>query len=321
MQINYPHLASLVFNQPLLATRTAVDAVKSVLVPRIQGINGSSLTVGGLELSVPDSGPQPEKLARGSADECDVPGMYTIANGRVAVIPVHGLLMARRGHITQACTELNSYERIHDRLLRAMNSTVVEEVVLDFNTGGGMAVGCKEMADAIFELRAQKPITAIVNHGAYSAGYFMASACSKVLVSATSGVGSIGVIMEHMEMSKLEETMGLKFTTLYRGDHKNDGSPHEPITEQALAELNSRLDATYKMFVESVAKYRNLDVQAVMDTQARCFGAEEAISLGLADELITPMAAINRIASPYMSSTSQRGIGVRASAMDIQSQL
>ncbi|MEL4301116.1 S49 family peptidase [Shewanella xiamenensis] len=316
MQVNYPNLASMVFNTPLLATRTAVDAVKSVLIPRITG--NLSIDIPSLQQ---DQQP-PERLATIADDDCDVSGMYTIANGRVAVIPVHGLLMARRGHITAACTELNSYEKLQNRMTRALNNNMVEEIALDFNTGGGMAVGCKELADFIYQSRQIKPINAIVNYSAYSAGYFMASACSKIIVSATSGVGSIGVIMEHMEVSKLEEKEGLKFTTFYRGDHKNDGSPHEPITEQAIIEINARLDETYRMFTESVAQYRGMEVQKVIDTQARLFGAREASSMGLADELMTPFEAINAIAKPYMTqSRPTRSIGTQAKAMNIKNQL
>ncbi|MGL5026783.1 MAG: S49 family peptidase [Shewanella oncorhynchi] len=316
MQVNYPNLASMVFNTPLLATRTAVDAVKSVLIPRIMG-NGS------IEIpSLQQNQTLPEPLAAVADDDCDISGMYTTANGRVAVIPIHGLLMARRGHITAACTELNSYEMLQNRMTRALNNNMIEEVVVDFNTGGGMAVGCKELADFIFQSRQIKPINAIVNYNAYSAGYYLASACSKIIVSSTSGVGSIGVIMEHMESSKLEENMGLNFTTFFRGDHKNDGSPHEPITEQAIIEINARLDETYRMFTESVAQYRNIDVQKIIDTQARLFGAKEAITMGLADELMSPFEAINAIAKPYMSQTTRtRSIGMQAKAMNMTNQL
>ncbi len=81
----------------------------------------------------------------------------------------------------------------------------ISEIVLDINSGGGAAVGCKELADYIYQSRDTKPITAIVNYSAYSAAYFIASACSKIIVSQTSGVGSIGVIMEHLDTSKMEE--------------------------------------------------------------------------------------------------------------------
>ncbi len=326
-QINYPHIASMVFDTPLFATRLAVDAVKSVLIPRMQGINVvvapneiKSLHDQGQVLAMEDDDYEPRRQ-----QPCNGDGMYTVAKDNLAIVPVHGLLMARRGHITAQCTELTSYELIRNNIQRGLDYDAVKEIVLDFSTGGGMAVGCKELADFIHQAKAIKPITAIVNYAAYSAGYFLASACSKIIVSQTSGLGSIGVIIEHMEVSKWEEEVGLKFSTFYRGDHKNDCSPHEPISEQSVAVINKRLDEAYEMFASSVAEYRGLDKQVVIDTQAGLMSASEAIKGGFADELADPISAISNIAKPYLqaaqNSRSSTGLSTRARAMDIATQL
>ncbi|MBR7437618.1 S49 family peptidase, partial [Klebsiella pneumoniae] len=73
----------------------------------------------------------------------------------------------------------------------------ISEMVLDINSGGGAAVGCNELVDYIYQSRDSEPITAIVNYSAYSSAYFMASACSKIIVSQTSVGVAIGVIMDH----------------------------------------------------------------------------------------------------------------------------
>ncbi|WP_375058409.1 S49 family peptidase [Zobellella sp. DQSA1] len=312
--INYPHVAAQVFDVPLYATRTALDAVKSVLVPRLMG-RGSTI-----ELPQALTASAPEVLAnsgQGRVEQFD--GMHIV--GKIAVIKVHGLLVARRGHITQACTELMSYELVRSNIALALAHDLVEEIVLDLNSGGGMAVGCKELADYIYQARQQKPITAIVNFYAYSACYFVAAACSRIVVSTTSGVGSIGVLLEHMELSRWEQEVGLTFTTFYRGERKNDGSPHEPLTEGATAAIDQRLDEAYQLFTESVAEYRGLKVQAVIDTQARLMSAAEAIAAGFADELMSPDQAINAIASKYQTPPPRRSIQARAAAIDLSCKL
>ncbi|HAT2340109.1 TPA: S49 family peptidase [Citrobacter freundii] len=298
--INLPHLADQVFGVPHYATRQIMDSVKAVLVPRLQG-NGSPDLSMAFEA---DDAPEPEQ---------------TQAAGGIAVIPVHGILVPRRGQITAACTELTSYERIRSLINVALNDAAVSEIVLDINSGGGAAVGCKELADYIFQSRDVKPITAIVNFSAYSAAYFIASACSKVIVSQTSGVGSIGVIMEHMEASKWEENIGLKFTTIFRGDNKNNGSQHEPLSEQAQAMFQGMIDDMYETFTSSVAEYRGLNQQAVIDTQAAFYFGADAVSAGLADEVSDPQSAINSIAEKYRK--PQQSILLRASVMDMQTQL
>lgn len=135
---------------PHYVSRQTMDSVKAVLIPRIQGTVENT----GIQLALdPEKAPASEQVQPA---------------GGVAVIPVHGLLVARRGQITQACTELTSYERIRSQLNAALNDPSISEIVLDINSGGGAAVGCKELADYIYQSRETKPITAIVNYSAYS---------------------------------------------------------------------------------------------------------------------------------------------------------
>lgn len=302
--LNLPHLADQVFGVPHYATRQIMDSVKAVLIPRLQGSGSPDLSMA----FEADEAPEPEQ---------------TQPAGAIAVIPVHGILVPRRGQITAACTELTSYERIRSQINAALNDAAVSEIVLDINSGGGAAVGCKELADYIFQSRTVKPITAIVNFSAFSAAYFIAAACSKVIVSQTSGVGSIGVIMEHMETSRMEESVGLKFTTIYRGDNKNNGSPHEPLSEQAQAAFQGMIDQMYEVFTSSVAEYRGMTPQAVIDTQAALYTGAAAVAAGLADEVSDPQTAINGIAAKYRQQAAQKSpsILVRAEAMNQQVQL
>lgn len=219
------------------------------------------------------------------------------------------------------CTELNSYERIRGKLASLLNDPGIKEIVLDINSGGGAVSGCKELADYIYQSRSVKPITAIVNFSAFSAAYFIASACSKIIVSETSGVGSIGVILEHMEASKWEESVGLKFTTFSRGDNKNNGSPHEPLTELATSQIQAMIDGAYQTFTSSVAQYRGIDIDAVIGTQAALYFGQNAIAAGLADEMSDPQSAINAIAAKYKPSPQQSSIQLRAAVMDQQARM
>jgi ClpP class serine protease len=75
---------------------------------------------------------------------------------------------------------------------------------------GGEVSGCFDLVDAIYAIRGKKPIWGILNEYAYSAGYAIASACDYVTVPRTGGVGSIGVITMHVDMSKAIDSAGLK---------------------------------------------------------------------------------------------------------------
>ncbi|MGL4352436.1 MAG: S49 family peptidase [Aeromonas popoffii] len=307
--INYPHLASQAFGVPLYVTQEVLAGVKSLLMPRMLG--SQQEVMAGDDL--PD-GFEPKPLEVRGESRYRIEGL--------AVIPLHGILVARRGQIDNTCTELTSYEWTRAQIATALADERVKEVVLDINSGGGMAVGCKELAEFIYAKRSVKPITALVNFSAYSAAYFIAAACSKVVVSESGGCGSVGVIMEHMEVSKWEEQVGLHFTTFYRGDRKKDGTPHEPLSEGAMAAIDHRMDQAYDLFVSSVARYRGLSVEQVTATQAALYSGAEAIANGLADELATPQDYLNGLAASVAKANKPApSIGLRARTIELQNQL
>lgn len=297
-QINYPHLASDVFNTPLMCTQGLFDSVQSALIPRIIGAGSGGIQAVGA-------------LAAGIDEQDEERVAYNTHQG-VAVIPVHGILTTRRGGIDAQCREVSSYEKSSALLDAALQSEEVEHIVLDVNTPGGAAVGCFDFAERVYQAGEQKPVTAIVNFSAYSAGYMIASAANEIIVSDTSGVGSIGVIAGHVDMSKALEANGLNVTMFYRGDHKNDLSPHEPVTDAAAAVLNAELDDLYLLFVEKVARNRGLSVETVMDTEAKTYRGQKAIDAGLADKLMYPQDAINSIAQAIIDKRAQKRVSVSA---------
>lgn len=306
-QINYPHIASMVFNTPLMCTPLLLDAVQQALMPR---------------LTANPTSPAPAMLdPRYQNYDAETVAMHTV--GGVAVLPVHGILTTRRGAIDANCMEVSSYEKLGGLFDAALNNNKVEHIVLDMNTPGGAAVGCFDFAERVYQARGVKPITAIVNFSAYSAGYMIASAANEIIVSTTSGVGSIGVIAAHVDLSKALDNDGLKITTFFRGDHKNDLSPYEPLTDTATAALNASLDELYALFVDSVARNRNLSAASVRDTQAGLFTGAKAVSAGLADKLMHPQDAVNQIAADLAQRNASRKtnagrIGMQAAAMQMQ---
>ena len=99
---------------------------------------------------------------------------------------------------------------------------------------------------------------------------------------ATGGVGSIGVIALHVDQSAFDEKVGRKYTAIYAGKHKNDFSSHEPLTDGARATLQAEIDRLYDLFVDTVARNRGVDANAIRKTDAALYYAERALSGGLA---------------------------------------
>lgn len=209
--------------------------------------------------------------------------------GNVAIIPVNGTLYHK---IDWQGYNYTGYGYIANMLAYALEDSDVAGIVFDIQSGGGEVDGAFEIADKIKAATEKKPITALVNAHAYSAAYLLASACTTIVMTLTGGVGSVGVVTAHVDYSKMLDKNGIAVTLLYKGKHKVDGNSYEPLPKDVEKRIDSRLETTYTLFVDTVATNRSMSSQAVRDTEALTYGAEEAISLGLVDSVASPDEAL-----------------------------
>ena len=240
-----PHLAARLFDVPLAIHRPKLDLILAVLGQRI-----------GL----------PERTAAPAF----LPTPRPVVPGRpgIAVIPVHGTLV-RRTLGLEAESGLLSYGALAEQLDAALADPAVAAILLDVDSPGGESGGVFDLADRIRAGTQVKSIWAVANEMAFSAAYALASAANRLLVSRTAGVGSIGVIAMHLDQSGKDAQEGLRYTAVFAGEHKNDLSPHAPLSDQGHARLRSEVDRVYGLFVDTVARQRGLAPAAVRAT-ARC---------------------------------------------------
>jgi signal peptide peptidase SppA len=209
---------------------------------------------------------------------------YTVRDG-VLQIPVKGVLL----HDFPYCLEgwACGYDYIWRAFQRGMADDEVRGIALMVDSPGGMVAGCFEMVDKMFAMRGVKPIAGFASEHAYSAAYAAISAVDpgRLYVTRTGGVGSIGVVTSHVDVSANMAQAGYKVTFIYAGAHKVDGNPYEALAPAVKKRIQARIDDLYGVFVASVARNRGLDEQEVRDTEALTFGASDALSNGLADKI------------------------------------
>ena len=137
---------------------------------------------------------------------------------------------------------------------------------------------------------------AIARDGMASAGYLLGSTADKVFATQTAGIGSIGVVLAHVDQSKANEMAGLKPTFIQAGAMKTAGSPHEVLEGEALEYLQDSVNQSYEMFVNAVAEARGLDQDAIRATEARVYRGEKAVTVGLADGIMSFNDTLNELA-------------------------
>jgi ClpP class serine protease len=125
---------------------------------------------------------------------------------------------------------------------------------------------------------------------AASAAYWIAAACTKVVVTPSGEVGSIGVYMTHQDVSAAMDKAGVKISFIQAGKYKTDGNPYEPASESFLADAQAGVNEYYEMFVQGVAAGRGVDVEVVKSAtfgQGRMLMAKDAVANGMADSIQT----------------------------------
>jgi signal peptide peptidase SppA len=265
------YLASRLFGTPLLIHRPKLDVILSVVGQRIGMADMPSMPT--MDMAVYQRPPA------------------AAAPDGIAVIPIHGSLV-KRSLGMEAASGLTSYGEIAAMMDAALADPQVSGILLDIDSPGGEASGSFELARRVREVAAMKPVWAVANDTAYSAAYAIAAGAQRLFVTETGGVGSIGVIALHVDQSVKDAKDGYRFTAVTAGAHKNDFSPHEPLSDGAKTELQGEVDRLYAIFTEHVAAMRGLDLEAVRATEAGLYFGSNAVAQGLADGIQTLEATL-----------------------------
>jgi len=214
---------------------------------------------------------------------------YDVVEG-IAIIPIQGTLVQKLRTL-RPYSGMTGYDGIRACFLRALYDSEVKAICLDIDSPGGEVAGCFDLVDEIFAARGSKPVWAILSESAYSAAYALASAADKIIVPRTGGVGSVGVIVMHVDWSQKIKDDGLQVTIITYGDRKAESNPYEPLSETARKAIQSDIDEMGRLFVSTVSRNRGIAEKTVRDTEAACFLGADGVQLGLADQVASPDAA------------------------------
>ncbi|MBV2161411.1 S49 family peptidase [Achromobacter denitrificans] len=285
--MRFAHLGQRLFNTPLAIRQDKAEVIMAALAERlgvsqIMRLDGANLRPMAWD-DYDDDLTKPGETIRDA-------GYDMVGDTPVACIKVHGTLVQKLGSL-RPYSGMTGYDGIRQSILSAHADPAVEAIVLDVDSPGGEVAGCFDLVDTIYGLRGDKPIWALLTESAYSAGYAIACAADRVVVPRTGGVGSIGVIVMHVDLSKALTASGVAVTFITYGSHKADFRPELPLSEEALNSVQAEINTMGELFVETVARNRNIAPESVRDTQAACFMGAAGVSRGLADAVMAPDAA------------------------------
>lgn len=194
------------------------------------------------------------------------------SSGDLAILRIEGVLYDAEPFLRQ--------------IEKLRKSDGVKAIVLRIDSPGGSVGASQEIHEAIERISEVKTVVASLGPVAASGGYYVALPAKKILASAGSITGSIGVRMEYVNLEELLAWIRVRPETLKSGRWKDVGSPTRPMTAEERHFLEEILKKMHEQFRSAVAKGRNLTPQVVAElSEGQVFTGEEALSKGLIDGL------------------------------------
>lgn len=232
----------------------------------------------------------------------------TTAPTRIAVVSIAGVITEHANSMGTSTADIGA------KFDAAMASSQVDAILLDVDSPGGAVEGVPELAAKIVAARGHKPVIALAHSLAASAAYWLASAAEELYVTPSGQVGSIGVYWVHEDHSRALAQQGVDVTPVVAGKYKTEGAQWAPLSEEAYAQMRTRVDKIYAWFVKDVAANRRDTQTAVRNGygEGRVLGADEAVKANLADRVATFDEAVARLAT-----RAQRGGGTGGPRADL----
>lgn len=215
-----------------------------------------------------------------------------------------GSLQHRGDHIARV--RLNGFvgdQTANLKLFDQIAKSPAKAVIVEINSPGGTTSGGEALYDGLRKLSASKPTVAVIDGLGASAAYMAAIGTDHIVARRSSLVGSIGVLVQYPNVSKLLDIIGVSVESVKSSPLKAAPDGMTPTSPEARAALASVVNDTYAWFKDLVKdrrKYDDAGLAAVSD--GRIFTGKQALDLKLIDEMGDESTAI-----AWLSSTKAVG--------------
>ncbi len=199
-------------------------------------------------------------------------GGGSLGGARVARLTVSGII-SQNGALDKQVAELADDAR-------------VKALIVDIDSPGGSVAGGESLHDAIAAVAAKKPVVAVMDSLAASAGYMIAMPAARIFAQPSTITGSIGVLLPTGEVSGLLKTLGISVDDIVSGPLKDQPSFTKPMSPEGRVVLQALVMDMYDQFVEMVATGRHMDPAKVRELgDGRAYTGRQALKLGLIDAI------------------------------------
>ena len=200
-------------------------------------------------------------------------GRFDLAGGdHIARILIHGIIIDDQAR--------------DEALSKVAKNDKIKALIVKIDSPGGTYVGGEALYEALRQVGEKKPVVALMGTTATSAGYMTALGSDRIFARSSSLTGSIGVIMQTVDVTKLLDHVGVKPIAVKSAPLKAQPNPLEEFSPAARKATEAIVADFYDMFIEVVTERRKLPRDKVKTlADGRVFSGREALAQGLIDAL------------------------------------
>ena len=173
------------------------------------------------------------------------------------------------------------------------NDENIKGILLVIDSPGGAISPSIEISEAIKRVANKKPLVAYAQGSMASGSYMAGMWANSIIANRGSMLGSIGVILNGMDISEFTQKLGIKTQTLKAGIYKEAGTFMRPWDKNEKTMLENLIKEQYEMFIEDVKEARGLENEDF--AQGKVFSAKSAQEIGLIDEVGSIYEAQNKL--------------------------
>ena len=177
-----------------------------------------------------------------------------------------------------------------DTLAKYRKREEVKGILITLNSPGGVVGPSQEIYREIQRTTKEfkKPVYVYCRSLAASGAYYAAVGADKIYTTPGCFMGSIGVLMEFVNLEKLYDWAKVERYALTTGKFKDTGADYRPMNVTEKEYLQGHLEEVLGQFKTAVQEGRKLK-PGVLDENAdgRVFSGAKAVELGFADEIGT----------------------------------
>jgi protease-4 len=194
------------------------------------------------------------------------------ADEKIAIIEVRGVIMDPQPTV--------------EKLIKFRKNEKIKAIILRIDSPGGAVGPAQEIYSEVKKAQREKKVLVSMGSVAASGGYYVACAADKIMANPGTITGSIGVIVESLNVEDLFRKIGLQSEVIKSGQHKDMGSPFRKMGPEERRLLQGVLDNVHEQFIRAVAEGRKLPLEKVRSlADGRIFSGDQAKTMGLVDEL------------------------------------